>query len=338
MSVETYKAATLMKFKGDLKVLEHKHRELKDDEALVKIMSTSILPADLALLEGLYGSKLPNLPAVFGMEGSGIIEKVGKNLDQSLIGKHCGVVSLSSKDDFHGNWSQYNYSTIDKLMIFDKPIDFDKIASCQGNPLTACGFIETLLKAGSKSTVITGASSAFGRMFLKFCVQENIEVVSVVRKQSSIDELSLMGGKYFVNTSEKGWEEKLKKHCDDLKITTVFDCAGGAITGKLLKAINDYGILYHFGNLELKRLSNIDPNDFIFGHKQIKGWWLVNWLAEVSDQDLKYWKEKVKKDFEDNDGKIFGTEFNSSFPLSDLEKAFEKYLTTSGKILLKPWE
>ncbi len=335
---ETYKAATLMKFKGDLKVVEHKHRDLKDDEVLVKIMSTSILPADLALLEGLYGSKLPSLPAVFGMEGSGLIEKVGKNIDQSLIGKHCGAVSLSSKDDFHGNWSQYNYTTLEKLMIFDKPIDFDKIASCQGNPLTACGFIDTLIQSGKKSTVITGASSAFGRMFLKFCVQEGIDIVSVVRKQSSIEELTQMGGKYFVNTSEQGWEETLKKYCDELSISTVFDCAGGAITGKVFKAMNSNGVLYHFGNLELKRLSNIDPNDFIFGHKHIKGWWLVTWLAETSSEKLNYWKEKVKKDFEENDGKIFGTEFNSSFSLFDLEKAFEKYLTTSGKILLKPWE
>ena len=336
--VTTYKGATLLKFKGDLKIMEHNHRELDDDEVLVKVMSCTILPADLALLGGLYGSALPSLPRVFGMEGSGVIEKVGKGLDSSLIGKICGVVGVSSTKNFHGTWSEYVYTQRHNLMIFNKEMDFDQIAACQGNPLTACGFIETIKSSGKKSVAQTGSSSAFGKMFMRLCIQEGIEIINVVRKQSNIDDMKKLGGKHFVNTSEKGWEIEFKKLCNELDVSILFDCAGGDITGKCFSGLKQGGILYHFGNLELKRLSNIDPNDFIFGKKRIQGWWLTHWLLSSSKETLDHWRNVIVKDFEENKGEIFSTYFTASFPLREIEKAFECYMTTSGKVLMKPWE
>lgn len=346
-NTKSFKAATLDKFKGDLKIKDHCFRELKSNEYLIKIMSTSILPADLALLNGLYGSSLPPLPRIFGMEGSGIIEQVGKDIDKSVLGKHCSIIANSSSPDFNGVWSQYAYAVKDNLLIYDKKVPFDTIFNSQANPLTACGFIDTIKnKHNKKSVAHTGASSAFGRMFMRLCIKEGIEVVNIVRKDSSIIELKEYGGKYFVNTSEDEWVDKLKKYCNDLDITILFDCVGGSVTGNCLKALKNKGVLYHFGNLELSRLSDIDPRDFFFNEKVFKGWWLSAWLEERShdlkDKDLSlntidYWRNIIKTDFELNDGKLFGTEFKKKFDLNDIEKAFETYLTSSGKVLIKPW-
>lgn len=333
----TYKGITLMKFNGDLKIADHSHRELKPDEVLVKIMSTSILPADLALLNGMYGSALPKLPNVLGMEGSGLVEKVGSNVDNSIVGKRCGLFAISSSSEYHGTWAEYCYVPYHNILVFDKEVDFDKITGCQGNPLTAVGFLDTIIKAGKKSVAHTGASSSFGRMFMRLCINQGIEVVNIVRKESSIKELSEFGGKHFVNTSVKGWEKDLKKYCDDLDISIIFDCAGGDITGNCISALKDYGTLYHFGNLELKRLEDLDPNDFIFGHKKMEGWWLNKWMTNASQETLTYWRNIIKDDFENNDGKVFLTEYKGSFKLTEIEQAFITYQTSSGKVLFKPW-
>lgn len=334
--MSTYKGATLEKYKGELKVQEHQHRDLTKGEVLVKIKSCSIMPADLALLQGVYGSSQPTLPRIFGLEGAGIVESVGEGVNKDIIGKHVGVFANSTSETYHGVWSEYCYVPFENLIVFDEKVDFDVIATAQGNPLTAIGFIETLKSKGQKSVAHTGASSAFGRMFMRLCINEGIEVINIVRKDSSIDELKKYGGKHFINTSKENWDKELKELCDKLDVSILFDCAGGKITGKCLKAIKDYGTIFHFGNLELSRLGDIDPNDFIFGHKKIEGWWMAKFLKSASPEQIEKHRNFIKQDFEKNDGALFKTDFKSSFKLDELEKAFESYLTGSGKILIKP--
>ena len=200
---KTYKAMVLNKY-GELPKLESlPFRQLNENEILVKIMATSIIPADCFNIQGHYGNDVPNLPAVFGMEASGIIEKVGDNVDKSIIEKHCGVIIGPKKENYHGVWAEYTYATIQNLVIFDKKLEFTKIFSTFVNPMTICGFIDVIKKAGCKSVSQNGASSALGRMFIKLCKKEGIEVINIVRKESTIDELKRIGGEYTISTSDK---------------------------------------------------------------------------------------------------------------------------------------
>ena len=334
-----YKALCLEKFKGQLLVKNFTLRDLEDDELLIKIIVSTIMPADLALLQGTYGSFLPNPPFTPGMEAAGIIEKVGKNIDINLIGKKVSVTANSSEKSYNGLWSQYTLTKLDYLIVFDKEVEFEKIFNSQGNPLTAVGFIETIKKHGKKSVAHNGASSAFGRIFMRLCIDQGIECINIVRKESSIKELTELGGKHFINTSDKDWNIKLKQKCEELDVSILFDCCGGDITGHCLKAIKNNGILYHFGNLELKRLGEIDPKEFSVGGKRMQGWWLFQFLIQFPNEDLKKWKDYIKKDFEENKVKIFDTSFNADkfFTLEEVEKAFETYMVQGKKILFKPW-
>lgn len=334
----TYKGVVLHKYQGKLSVEEVPHRKLENDEILVKIHCCSILPADLALLQGMYGKYLPDLPRVFGLEGSGEIVAVAENVDKSIIGKRCGVSGVSSSNNFHGVWSEYCYSSINTVLIFDIEIPYEKICNSLVNPLTAAGFIETIKSHGSKSVAHTGASTAFGRMFMKLCITEGIEVINIVRKAESIDELKKLGGTHFVNTSNENWQDELKLLCEKLDVSILFECVGGSITGKCLSCIKNYGVIYHFGNLELSRLSDIDTNDFVFGHKRLEGWNAGDFIKNSSEEKLESWRLKIKNDFEENNGNIFKTEYREkTFKLDQIEEAFGEYLTSSGgKVLILP--
>lgn len=339
--METYKGITLTKFKGgECKLTEQKFRQLNDDEVLIKVYSATILPADLAFLEGTYGNFKPTLPRVVGQEGSGTIEKVGKNIDEKYIGKRCGVVSPTSSPDYHGLWSEYTYTKFENLIVFDKEdIDFDLIASSQSNPLTACGFIDTVKNLHKKNSCAQNcATTSLGKIFIKLCVKEGIELINIVRKESSIEELKSIGGKHFVVTSKKGWEDEFKRKCEELDVSILFDASGGEYSGKALKGLKKNGVLYHYGNMELKRLSSIDPNDLIFGKKRIKGWWLLEYMKNNLERFV-YWKDVIKNDFEHNNAEVFSTNFIGKFSLKKFEEGFGFYLSNSGgKVLLKPWD
>lgn len=335
--METFKGATLEKY-NELKftLKDYELRKPTEKEFLVKIMASTILPSDIALIYGRYGKTLPQLPRISGAEASGIIVDVGDEVDKSLIGKHVAI-AISSEHGINGVWAQYCYVKERFLFIFEKTHEFDKICGAFANPFTAVGFLDTVLKSGKKSVAQNGASTALGRMFLRLCISKGIEIINIVRKASSIKELSEFGGKHFVNTEEEGWDKKLKELSEELDVSILFDCCGGDITGKCLSAIKSGGTVYHYGNLEQKQPSGFSSKDFIFDNKSVKGWWIPNFLATTDVKELYAYKKLIIEDYDLNEGKIFSTEYKESFELQDIEKAIQVYTSSSGKILIKPW-
>jgi len=325
-----------VEFGENLKIVEKQFRELQKGEVLLKIMCTTIRPADEASLRGTYGKKPPSLPFVPGGEGSGIIVDVAEGLDKSLIGKHVNALfsRINNSESFHGAWAEYSYASIHSCIVFDSKLDFDKIYSAQINPLTAVGMIDTIREHGVTSIAQSGSSSEFGRMFLRLCINQGIEVINLVRKNQTIDELTKFGGKHFINTSEEGWQEKFKKLAAELNATVMFDCLGGELTGQCLNALPDGSTLYHFGNLELKNVSSISTHDLIFRQKVIKGWWLVTWFTNSKIENVLKWKNFIKEDYE-NGSPIFSTNYDEAFKFEDYEKAFESYRSLGKKPVIK---
>lgn len=336
---KTYKVIELEKFKGALKISSRNFKEPSENEVLVKVMCSTIHPADLAYMSGTYGPIKPTLPLVPGFEGSGLVVKIGSMVDQSLLGKRCGVAGNSNKDGstYEGTWSEYFYSDARNLMIFDGEISYDTICFSIGNPLTAVGFMDTLRKKGVNTVGQNGANSAFGKIFIKLCAKEGIKTVNLVRKEEQIESLKSLGGDYVFTTSSNSWQEDFKKTCSDLNVTNFFDCVGGNYTGWVMNLLPRGSTLYHFGNLELRRLGELDTHDFIFHKKELVGWWLTAWLQSLSKDELTKWRNYIIEDL--NSGSdIFKTTVSKSFGLDEFEKAFEYYLThmSEGKIILRP--
>ena len=330
-----YKALSLNKISETPSLVEKQFRDLQKGEVLIKVMCSTIRPADEGLLKGSYGKNFPTLPLVPGMEGSGLIVDVAEGLDKSLIGKHASAVfSSNTTGSFHGAWAEYSYASIYSLIVFESKIEFDKIYSAQINPLTASGMVETLRDHGVTSVAQSGSSSEFGRMFLRLCVNQGIEIINLVRKNQTIEELTKLGGKHFVNTSENGWQEKFKNLSAELNVTVMFDCLGGDLTGQCLTALPDGSTLYHFGNLELKNVSSVSTHDLIFRQKVIKGWWLSAWISTTKIENVLKWKKFISNDLE-NGGSIFSTSYDETFHFEEHEKAFESYGVHGKKPLLK---
>ena len=83
---------------------------------------------------------------------------------------------------FEGVWNEYRICKKEELLIFDFDIEYEKICFALGNPLTACAFLETLRNMNVKAVIQNGSSGAFGRMFCKLCVKENMEVIILSEK------------------------------------------------------------------------------------------------------------------------------------------------------------
>jgi NADPH:quinone reductase-like Zn-dependent oxidoreductase len=105
-----YKVIEMDKYGGKLTLGSRKFRKLNKQEILVKIMFTTIHPADLMFLMGEYGDEKPRVfPIIPGFEGSGEIISISEGMNSKLIGKRvCITVPFKKDGTFDGLWSEFH--------------------------------------------------------------------------------------------------------------------------------------------------------------------------------------------------------------------------------------
>lgn len=331
-----YKALEITKWNEKPTIHSRSFRNLEKHEILVRVMCTTICPADLMFLQGEYGDLKPDVfPVIPGMEGSGEIVKVGSETDQSLIGKRVGIFANCNKvGPFDGVWAEYHYTTLENLLIFDKNVPFERI-SFTINPLTAVAMYDTLKRNMSTSVVMDAADSALGKMFLKLCSKEGIETISLVKNKDHFKNLQRFGFKNIINCEDEGWEKQLEKYCLQANVRYAFDCCGGESTGKLFSALPNGTTLYHFGNLMHADLSCIKSADLLFKDKTLTGFWLARWFQSLTPQEFDYYLKFIIDDIQGG-GETFLTEISKYFKIDEFDKAMSYYSSNmhEGKVIL----
>ena len=336
--IAEYKVIELDKYGGKLSPSTRKHKILAKEEILIKIYGSTIHPADLMFLMGEYGDEKPSVfPLIPGFEGCGEIVQIGEGLSRSLIHKRVSVSSAFQRDGtFQGLWGEYHYTKLTNCMVFDSEISYDKICFALINPMTAIGFLDTLRKNKSKSVIQDGASGALGKMFTRLCSKEGITSLNIVRNQKHFLPLKKLGADYVISTDESKWHNTLEILAKELNATVFFDCVGGNLAGKILSLLPNNSTLYNFGNLELKKLG-IDSSSLIFKNKKVEGWWLLNWLKNLSSEEKKQWFNYIAEDIKKGSD-LFLTEISHEFNLKQINDAIKHYSTSmsEGKVLLRP--
>jgi len=219
-----------------------------DKDLIVKMRAAPINPSDLQSLAmvarfggkkvagGATGTVCAPLPEAIpdglkedksmlmtGTEGVGVVVAAGASPDaQALIGKNVACCA-------GGAYAQYAKTTTDSPMFAVLPDDSTGAegASLFVNPLTVVGFVHTMREEGHKAIVHTAAASQLGRMLVKHCIEEDVQLVNIVRKESSVDVLKALGCEFVVNSSAPTFKEDLLAAVKATGATIAFDATGG---------------------------------------------------------------------------------------------------------------
>lgn len=227
----------------------------KKDEIVVRIVGTPINPSDMLSLFGVadlstarVSGKGKNtvltadIPKNFmpflanrldkslpvGLEGAGVVVDSGSSSDaKALLGR---TVAMQAGAMF----SQYRVAKAKDVMVMAKGTTPQEAASSFVNPLTTLCMLETMRMEGHKAIVHTAAASNLGQMLVKLCLEENVPLVCIVRRQAQVDLLKGLGAKYVVDSSVPTYMENLIKAVSETGATLGFDAVGG---GKLADQI-----------------------------------------------------------------------------------------------------
>ena len=297
------------------------------DEVLIKIEASPINPSDLGLLIGpsdissmsvsgegekavvtmdipenllrMMEARLDqSLPV--GNEGGGTVIAAGSEDLEDLIGKTVGVAGGSM-------YSQFRCVKASACFVMNEGTTPAESASCFVNPLTALGMVETMRMEDHKALVHTAAASNLGQMLIKICLNEDVPLVNIVRKEAHVDLLTSLGAKFVCNSSLETFMDDLIKALVETGATIGFDATGGGkLSGQILTAMevaanltateyNRYGSntfkqVYIYGGLDRSPTTLTRSFGFSWG---LGGWLLTPFIGRIGPERFKELKQKV---------------------------------------------
>ena len=301
--------------------------EPKEDEVLIRIEASPINPSDLGLLIGpadvssmsvsgegenavvtmdipegllrMLETRLDqSLPV--GNEGGGVVVKAGSKDLEDLVGKTVGVAGGSM-------YSQYRSVNAASCFVMHDGITSAESASCFVNPLTALGMVETMRLENHSALVHTAAASNLGQMLIKICLDEDVPLVNIVRKEEHVEKLNSLGAKFVCNSSKETFMQDLVSALVETGATIGFDATGGGkLSGQILTAMevaanqtateyNRYGSntfkqVYIYGGLDRSPTTLNRAFGFSWG---LGGWLLTPFIGRIGPERFEELKQKV---------------------------------------------
>ena len=294
------------------------------NQLLVKVAASPINPSDLGFIMGKYAFKRP-LPATPGNECSGIVA-----LDPSGLMQGRKVACLSEATA-QGAWAEYVLTARDNAVEVPEAIHLQQAACFFVNPLTAAMFREVLLRERHKAVMQTAAGSALGKMIIRVCKHLGVPLVNIVRRPAQAASLQ---ADYVLCSSDSDFSSRLMSLCKQLNVTCAFDAVSGEMSGQLLKALSDKGVLYMYGSLSELPASDMPAEDFIFKQKRVAGLFLTAWLRSMEKEEKRRLYSETMKDLPS----LYATEISKQFALEEVQQALEFYQKNMslGKVIICP--
>ena len=366
---------SLVKKSGELEVSLTRitQPELRPNRVLVRLEAAPINPSDLGLLFGaadmssakvsedangpVLTAQIPeramrsmggrlDMSLPVGNEGAGVVVAAGSSeAAQSLLGKTVAILGGAM-------YAQYRVIGAHECLVLPDGTTAAQGASAFVNPLTALGMVETMRREGHKALVHTAAASNLGQMLNRICIQDQVTLVNIVRKQEQVDLLKAAGAKYVCNTSAPTFLKELTDVLEETGATIAFDATGGGkLAGQILscmeaalnrsaKVYSRYGSpthkqVYIYGGLDTS------PTEFnrAFGMSWgIGGFLLSPLLEKIGPEATLALKQRVAAEITTTFASHYAKEvsLDEALQLSEID-VYNKRVT-GEKYLINPWK
>ncbi len=206
---------------------------ISDDEALVEIYAAGINRADILQRQGKYPSP-DGCPPWMGLEVSGVIKQVGKNVtEKSGFVPGDRVCALLGG----GGYAQYASIKYDMMMKIPDNLSFELAAAIPEAFATSYLnlFIEADLKAGDVVYISAGASGLATAM-IPMAKAFGATVVTSIIDESKRAHVKKLGADIIVNTKNESISEKFKELEEKgTGVNIAVDCLSGEDLGKCMQ-------------------------------------------------------------------------------------------------------
>jgi len=189
-----------------LKFEELPRPEPNEDEALVRVIASSVNPADPLTLSGKYAREFgTHLPLIPGYDIAGIVEKTGANVTKLKVGD-----AVYGYPTFGGGWADYVTVKESEVAAKPKSLNFVESAAVPMGALTAWQALVDVAKLQAGQTVlIHGGSGGVGSFAIQIAKARGARVIATASTANQ-DLLKQLGADVAVDYTKTKFEDVAK--------------------------------------------------------------------------------------------------------------------------------
>ncbi len=246
-------------------------------EVRVRLLAAVINPSDCGMILGNYG-RLPQLPAVAGREGVGVVDAIGPGVS----GVHVGMRVRFPED---GAWQETACMPATELLRVPDDLPIDQVAGSFINPPTAYCLLNKVMELAAGSWVVQNAgNSAVGLAVIQLAKGMGLNTISQVRREALIEPLQALGADHVV-LEGSGWHERVQQLTAGEPIRLALNSVGGQSAIDQIKALGDGGTQVTFGAMVGDPV-RFPTRSLIFKDVRLVGFWWDRWRRQASQQEL----------------------------------------------------
>lgn len=191
----------------------------------------------------------PQFPSKIGYEASGVVEAVGPNVDESLIGKKVSTVPCFDLGKY-GVYGEVAIVPVEALAAYPQKLSYVEATSIWMQYITAYG---ALIHYGNLSkdefVVITAASSSVGIAAIQTAKAQGAISIALTRTEKKKEALLQHGADHVVVTNDEDVIARIAEITEGKGANMVFDPIAGSGVETLAETLKQYGIYFVYGNL-----------------------------------------------------------------------------------------
>lgn len=185
-----------------------KHEEVdppmpEGDEVLIKVISASVNFADVMTRKGTY-PMMPPLPAIPGIDCSGIVEAVGENVTRFRPGQHVAALG-------RGCYAEYMAANAVAVFPISEDVDMDEAAAIPVNYLTAYHMMHTMAHVKEGETILSyAAAGGVGTAVIQLAKLANVTVIGLTSTDEKVDFARAQGIEHIINYKTEDVYQRVK--------------------------------------------------------------------------------------------------------------------------------
>ena len=237
------RAVTISK-NGGPEVLELKDIKLEDPksgEVLIKNKAIGLNYIDTYHRSGLYPVELPSN---IGIEGAGVIEKIGSDVKDFNVGDKVAYASMPI-----GSYATHRIFPTKKLIKVPNEIDLENVVTLMTKGFTVFYLLHKTYPVKSGETILFhAAAGGVGQIFCQWAKSLGCTVIGTVGSDEKIEIAKSNGCAHVINYSKENFAEKVKEITNGEGVPVVYDGVGKKTFDGSIECLKVRGMMVSFGN------------------------------------------------------------------------------------------
>lgn len=224
-----------------LKWEDHDPESPGDGEVRIRHKAIGLNFIDVYHRTGLY--PLPALPAIPGLEGSGVVEAVGEQVDGVVVGDRVAYAGVPP-----GAYAQVRCIPAHRLVKMPDDVSFETAAAMMLKGMTARYLIRGCYPVSSGDTIlIHAASGGVGSIVSQWAHDIGATVIGTVGSAEKAEKARSNGCDHPILYSQEDFVENVREITNNRGVNVVYDSVGQATFMKSLECLQPLGTMVTFG-------------------------------------------------------------------------------------------